>query len=172
VLVAYASKYGATAEIANKIGETLTQAGLTVNVMPADEVERLRSYGAVVLGSAVYAGQWLKPAAQFLKDNQTTLATRPLWLFSSGPTGTGDPATILGGWGFPPALQPIADHLKPRDIALFLGAIDLGKLHLGDKLILKAMRVEPEDSRDWSAIAKWAQGIAQQLAQPIAEPVF
>jgi menaquinone-dependent protoporphyrinogen oxidase len=171
-LVAYASKYGTTAEIANKIGEALTRAGLTVNVVPANEVENLRSYGAIVLGSAVYAGQWLKPAAKFLKDNQAVLATRPLWLFSSGPTGPGDPVTILGGWRFPQTLQPIADHLKPRDIALFHGAIRLDKLHLSDKLILRAMRVEPEDSRDWNDIARWAQGIAQQLAQPITEAVF
>jgi menaquinone-dependent protoporphyrinogen IX oxidase len=69
-------------------------------------------------------------------------------------------------------LQPIADHLKPRDIPLFHGAIRLDKLHLSDKRILRAMRVEPEDSRDWNDIARWAQGIAQQLAQPITEAVF
>lgn len=34
VLVAYASKYGATAEIAEKIGEVLNGAGLTTDVVP------------------------------------------------------------------------------------------------------------------------------------------
>ncbi|MDH7485767.1 MAG: hypothetical protein QHJ81_05760 [Anaerolineae bacterium] len=36
VLVAYATKYGATAEIAAKIGGVLRQAGLSADVLPAD----------------------------------------------------------------------------------------------------------------------------------------
>jgi len=56
VLIAYATKYGATEEIAGKIGEVLRQAGLTADVLPADKVGDVTSYQAVVLGSAVYAG--------------------------------------------------------------------------------------------------------------------
>jgi menaquinone-dependent protoporphyrinogen oxidase len=57
VLVAYATKYGATAEIAEKIGQVLHQAGLRTDVLPADRVSDLTPYNAVVLGSAVYVGQ-------------------------------------------------------------------------------------------------------------------
>ena len=38
VLVAYASKYGATAEIAKKLGKFLSGAGLNVDVLPVDSV--------------------------------------------------------------------------------------------------------------------------------------
>ena len=62
VLVAYATKYGATAEIAEKIGEVLRQAGLPTDVLPVDRVGDLSAYKAVVLGSAVYIGQWRKEA--------------------------------------------------------------------------------------------------------------
>jgi menaquinone-dependent protoporphyrinogen oxidase len=58
VLIAYATKYGATAEIAEKISEVLRQAGLTADVLPAAKVSDVTPYQAVVLGSAVYAGQW------------------------------------------------------------------------------------------------------------------
>ena len=57
ILVAYATKYGATAEIAEKIGQVLRQAGLRTDVLPANRVGNLTSYKAVVLGSAVYIGK-------------------------------------------------------------------------------------------------------------------
>jgi menaquinone-dependent protoporphyrinogen IX oxidase len=41
VLVAYARKYGATAEIAEKIGQVLTQAGLEVDMLPVERVGEL-----------------------------------------------------------------------------------------------------------------------------------
>ncbi|MBE0689894.1 MAG: flavodoxin domain-containing protein, partial [Anaerolineae bacterium] len=65
-LIAYASKYGATAEIAERIGQTLRESGLAAEVKPADQVDDVSKYSAVVLGSAVYAGQWRKEAATFL----------------------------------------------------------------------------------------------------------
>jgi len=57
VLVAYATKHGATAEIADKIGQVLRQAGLRTDVLPTDHVSDLVAYKAVVLGSAVYIGK-------------------------------------------------------------------------------------------------------------------
>ena len=97
VLVAYATKYGATAEIAEKIGQALRGAGLSADVLPADRVSDLTPYQAVVLGSAVYIGQWRKEAVKFLKANETVLAEKPVWLFSSGPSGEGDPVELGQG---------------------------------------------------------------------------
>jgi menaquinone-dependent protoporphyrinogen oxidase len=82
VLVAYATKYGATAEIAEKIGQVLRQAGLRADVLPVDRVKDLTPYDAVVVGSAVYTGQWRKTAVKFLQANETALARRQVWLFS------------------------------------------------------------------------------------------
>ena len=111
VLVAYATKYGATADIAEKIGQVLRQAGLQTDVLPTDSVSDLTLYKAVVLGSAVYAGQWRKEAVMFLEVNEKTMAERPVWLFSSGPTGVGDPVESMKGWRFPVAQQAIADRI-------------------------------------------------------------
>lgn len=47
VLVTYATKYGATAEIAEKIGEVLRQEGLDTDVIPVKQVQDLASYTAV-----------------------------------------------------------------------------------------------------------------------------
>lgn len=163
VLVAYATKYGATAEIAEKIGQVLQEAGLQAEVLPVEQVHDLTPYEAVVLGSAVYAGQWRREAAAFLQAHEEALAQRPVWLFSTGPTGEGDPVQLMQGWRFPEALQPVAERIAPRDIAFFQGSLDPGKLNLGERLVVRALKVPTGDYRDWEAIASWAAGIAQAL---------
>ena len=45
-----------------------------------------------MLASAVYTGHWLKEAREFSSRLAPVLATRPVWLFSSGPTG--DPSSF------------------------------------------------------------------------------
>ncbi|MEJ2210472.1 MAG: flavodoxin domain-containing protein [Anaerolineae bacterium] len=163
VLVAYGSKYGSTAEIADVIGQVLAEAGLDVDVRSAETVDDVAPYGAIVLGSGVYAGMWRKEAAQFLEVHQARLAECPVWLFSSGPSGEGDPVELLDGWRFPEAQKPIADRISPRDMAVFHGNIDRDKVNLAEKLIVKAVKGEFGDFRDWDAIRSWASDIASEL---------
>lgn len=163
ILVAYASKYGSTAEIAEKIAEVLGQNNLNVTVLAADKVSDVTPYDAMVLGSAVYAGSWLKDAVHLLESNEKILSTKPVWIFSSGPTGEGKPVDIMHGWRFPEALEKIADRIKPKDIAFFHGKIDLDNMHFGEKLIVKALRAKEGDFRNWEAISVWAKGIATAL---------
>jgi len=164
VLLAYATKYGATAEIAEKIGEVLAQAGISVDVLPVNQVKDLDTYGAVVLGSAVYIFRWRKEASRFLKANAKLLADRPLWIFSSGPTGKEDPVELTKGWRFPKGLQPLLDNIKPREVVVFHGAIDPGKMKGMEKWMIQKVGAALEDSRDWEAIASWAKAIASALA--------
>jgi menaquinone-dependent protoporphyrinogen oxidase len=163
VLVAYASKYGATAGIAERIGRALREAGLEAEVKAAEKVSDLSPYGAVVLGSAVYAGQWMKEAASFLTENEGALEERPVWLFSSGPTGEGDPVELMKGWRFPENLQPVADRIGARDLAFFGGVIDPKKLSFPEKMIVRALKAPTGDFRDWESIEAWAESVAENL---------
>ena len=163
VLVAYATKYGATAGIAEKIGQVLREARLAVDVKLAGEVRDLAPYGAVVLGSAVYIGRWRKEAVKFLKANEQALAQRPVWIFNSGPLGEGDAAEQAGDLGFPKALRPIADRIGVRDVAIFFGAVDLEKLNPLERWMFKNVDSPIGDFRDWDAVAAWAEGIAAAL---------
>jgi menaquinone-dependent protoporphyrinogen oxidase len=165
ILVTYASKYGATAEIAEKIGQVLREAGLSAEVLAVNRVGDLAAYKAIVLGSAVYIGQWRKEAAKFLKANEAALAEKLVWLFSSGPTGEGDPVELVQGWRFPNGLQPIADRIQPRDTAVFHGALDEGKLSFIQKWMIGQVKSPLGDFRDWEAIASWARAIADTLKQ-------
>lgn len=62
VLVAYATRHGATKEIAEALAGALRRDGHPVDLRAADHVETLDPYDAAVLGSAVYYGHWLDPA--------------------------------------------------------------------------------------------------------------
>ena len=53
VLVAYATKHGATAEIAEAIADELRHAGHEADCLGAGEVTGLDSYDAAIIGSAV-----------------------------------------------------------------------------------------------------------------------
>ncbi len=165
VLVAYATKYGATAEIAARIGQTLREAGLATDVMPAGQVKDLAPYQAVVLGSALYMGRWRKEAANFLQHNEKALTAKQVWLFGSGPLGEGDPVELAKGWGFPKGLQAVADRIRPRDNTLFHGAVDLQKLNPLERWMFKNAKSAVGDFRDWKMITSWATGIAEALKQ-------
>lgn len=167
ILVTCASKYGATQEIAEKIGEVLRQAGLQTDVIPVDSIQDLNSYQVVILGSAVYIGKWQKEAEKFLQANEVILAKRLVWLFSSGPTGEGDPVELIEGSRLPEALQPIADRIQPRDIAVFHGYINPDKINFIEKWAIKSLVKKPfGDFRDWDTIVTWATTIADALKDP------
>jgi menaquinone-dependent protoporphyrinogen oxidase len=163
VLVAYASKHGMTAEIAERIGAVVRGQGFDVDVAAADRAKDPAGYRAVVLGSGVYAGMWRRPAAKFLKSHAAELARRPVWLFSSGPTGDGDLGTLLQGWTFPRGLQPFADRVKPRGVTVFRGAFDEKKAGCLERWIIRKVKAPFGDFRDWPAIEAWARGIAAAL---------
>jgi menaquinone-dependent protoporphyrinogen oxidase len=163
VLVAYASKRGATAEIARKVGEVLRKEGLDVDVVPAKQVSNPAEYQAVIIGSAAYMGMWRKEAVKLLKDNEKLLTERLVWIFSSGPTGEGDPMELVQGWRFPKAQQPIIERIKPRDIAVFHGKLDPDTMNFFEKAIIKNVKSAIGDFRDWNAITAWAKDIANAL---------
>jgi menaquinone-dependent protoporphyrinogen oxidase len=163
ILVTYATKYGATKEIAEKIGEVLRQAELPTDVVLVDRVGDLTPYKAIILGSAVYIGKWRKEAVEFLKKNAQALAERPVWLFSSGPTGEGDPVELLKGWRIPGEMQPLVDQIKLRDIAVFHGSLDNEKMNMVEKWMIKNVKAPVGDFRDWDAITAWATSIVEAL---------
>lgn len=163
LLVGYATKYGSTAEIAEKIGAEIRAAGISVDVLPVHRELDVSEYDAVVLGSAVYMGRWLRDAVDYLKTNESMLANKEVWIFSTGPTGKGDPAKLLNNWNFPKRLMPILDHIQPYDVTVFHGALSPKKLTLVDRVIIRNVKAPTGDFRDWNMILSWAKGIVAEL---------
>lgn len=157
VLVAYASKHGATAEIAERISETLRTHGLDVTCSPASNAA-VDSIDALVFGGALYAGAWPKSAKAFVEQAEQHASNLPTWVFSSGPVG--DPPQPEER---PEQADALADRLAPREHRLFAGAIDRSQLSLMERGITKALRISDGDYRDWATIEEWANEIATAL---------
>lgn len=163
VLVAYGTKYGATKEIAEKIGEILKGEGIPADVLPADRTTDPGQYNAFVIGSAIYMGFWRKEAIIFVENNINILTKCQVWIFSSGPTGEGDITEQMKDWKYPPKLKLAIEQIKPKDITAFHGAADPAKLTLIHKAILKMVKAPTGDFRKWDVIESWAKDIAEQL---------
>lgn len=169
VLVAYASKHGSTQGIADRIGEDLREDGHQVDVRPAGQARHAEEYDAFVVGSAAYAGHWVKDASSFVKKNKETLAHHPLWFFSSGPLGT-DKVDKEGHDVLEASLPKEAEEfafLDPRDHHVFFGALHLDELGFTGRMLRKMPATRdaiPEgDFRDWEEIDLWAHGIGREL---------
>jgi len=67
VLVAYASRHGATVGIAERIAVDLREAGLAAEARSMNDVADIDGYDAFVIGSAAYMFHWLKEATAFVK---------------------------------------------------------------------------------------------------------
>src|SRR5512141_2550281 len=74
VLVAYASRHGATQGIAEPIAQPLAGNGLEVTTQSADRAQVSETYDAYVIGSGAYAGHWISAASDFVSRNRAQLA--------------------------------------------------------------------------------------------------
>ena len=172
VLVAYATRHGSTAEIAERIASRLAERGQIADAQPVEDVASIDGYDAVVLGGAAYMFHWLKPAVTFAKKNRKELAAHPVWLFSSGPLGTDmvdkDGRDVLEA-SRPKEFEDLTSLLHPRGEAVFFGAYDPNAqpMGLGERLVrhMPATReaIPAGDFRDWDAIDTWSDEIAGEL---------
>ena len=162
VLVAVASKHGATREIAEAIGRVLRTAGLETDVRDVEVAGSPAGYAAAIIGSGAYAGNWLKPARAFIDRYEAALVAMPVWLFSSGPLG--DPLKPDDSEAV--RIDAIETATGARQHRVFAGALFKEKLSFAERAIIKAVRAADGDYRDWDAIESWANEIAAALVNP------
>ncbi len=158
VLVTVASKHGATREIGEELAHALRSRGLEVAVRAPQEVATIDDFDAVVLGSAVYAGHWLRPATELAAREGDELRRRPVWLLSSGPLGD-EPAAFAD----PPEVADITLRIGARGHRVFGGELSRGELGLAERAVVKMVRAPYGDFRNWLAIDAWADELAGDL---------
>ncbi|MGN6301255.1 MAG: flavodoxin domain-containing protein [Angustibacter sp.] len=157
-LVTAASKHGSTADIAAAVADGLRRRGLETDVRPPEAVDDLTGYDVVVIGSAVYAGRWMKDAKAFVERHASALRWRDVWLFSSGPLG--DPPQQVEE---PVDVVALLGESGARGHAVFSGRLDPHDLGLGERLVARAVKAPLGDFRDWKDVDEWAGRIAQAV---------
>lgn len=158
VLVAFATMFGSTREVAEAIASALRDAGAEVEVRPAREVKGLDGYGAVVLGAPLIMHKLHKDARSFLSRHEKALTSLPVAIFALGPVKVprdeeewrvcqSEFDGVLAGLGW----------LKPVATALFGGRFDPALLKFPFNVM--AASAPSSDARDWTAISAWAAGL-------------
>ena len=173
VVVAYASKYGFTKGIAERIAEKMTSSGVETEAKDVSQVDGPEDYDAFVIGSAVFFGKWMKEAHEFVTRNQAMLAAKPVWLFSSGPVGT-ETKTKKGESmieaSIPKDIEEFKDIISPRDHHVFYGGFNSSGHGVGGWIVRRLSAASKAlvegDFRNWPEIEAWAIGIARELETP------
>ncbi|WP_338887297.1 flavodoxin domain-containing protein [Rhodococcus sovatensis] len=158
ILIATASRHGSTRELGRWLGTSITDRVVgddtSVEVRDAADVDSIAEYDAVIIGSAVYMGRWLREARSLVAREQTELETRPVWLFSSGPIGENTSETGPSKWDKAPWA---IDH------RVFGGKLDRSTLSRFERLVVRMIRAGDGDDRSRDDIDAWADTICRSL---------
>jgi menaquinone-dependent protoporphyrinogen IX oxidase len=154
ILIAFATKSGATEDTARKIADTLTgNYGLEVNLInlshqPSPDFSQ---YGSIVIGSGIRMKKWYKEAAKFLEND---FRGKNVALFVSSMYDGGNPET------YPVAvaryLEKISSeqlNVKPLTMEAFGGRMKfLGRV--------------TQDNRNLETIKKWSENLGKNICTP------
>jgi menaquinone-dependent protoporphyrinogen oxidase len=161
ILVAYASKCGATSEISIAITNALCAGGLSAELKKAEHVVSLDGYQGVVLGSAIYMGNPLKEAVSFIEKFASKMTGIPFALFDVGLTmKEKTPENEKTALDY---LRPISNIVTPVKTAAFAGRINYSTLPPLYRMFAQADKegiLAEGDFRDWTAIDNWTKELA------------
>ena len=158
ILLAYATRFGSTQEVAEVIAAVLRETGLKVDLQPMTEVRTLDNYDAVVVGAAIYNAKWNVVAHQFVSQYQEALTQLPVAIFTLGPLSASEAAKRNSRRQLDNELTKYP-WLKPVAVEIFAGKYDPSKPGMGffDRF------VPARDIRNWDAIRAWANTLSVQL---------
>ena len=162
ILVAYATRTGSTAEVAEAIAQRLCTAGMDTDVRPIADVQDVETYAGIVLGSAVRYASWLPEMQSFLAEHRDRLAERPVAFFTMHMLALGD--TPEAAAEREKYTAKARDFVQPVDEVFFEGKIDPARLSFFDRLAVRLVKSPVGDRRDWDRIAAWADGLVPRLA--------
>lgn len=170
VLVAYATRYGSTEEVARVVAQRLAARGVAVETKPAREVPALDPFDGVVIAAPYYIGSLLKDARGFLDRHREALEHKPIAVLALGPISAED--DIAEARQQLDGTLAKQEWLKPVAAEMFVGKYDPATLRGLDRLV-KALPASPlhgkpaADDRDWDAIAGWVDQLPDALGLPV-----
>lgn len=172
-LIVYGTRWGGTAKVAEKIGETLKEEGYSVDIFDARKPPQVDSYDLVIVGSGISGGKWTKGANGFLKRNAVMLRDKKTAFFVSC-------GMVIRESGQDKAKRDYLVKVSHKygltsiGYGFFGGILDFeAKYNILDRFFvnssksrLKKMGIDiskPYDFRDWDQIEAWTRDVARGL---------
>jgi menaquinone-dependent protoporphyrinogen oxidase len=167
LLVAYTSRGGSTAEVAEALGVSLREAGILVEVQPMGQVESFQGWKALIIGAPLYMGRFPSDLHKFFVRHRDAIDALHPWFFVLGPTRN-DPKDFEGART--QAEKQFKKHpwFRPEEIRIFGGKWDPNTMGFPFSLLRRLPgnpigKIPASDIRDWPAIREWAKAIARQV---------
>jgi menaquinone-dependent protoporphyrinogen oxidase len=182
-LIAYGTRYDATAMTAKEIANVLRQEGLDVKVvnLKDEKVRDMSDYELVVVGSGIKINRWTKEPEKFLKKYQKELAKKKVALFvccgSAEPIDEKEDKAASIERARKKYLEEKAAkyNLQPVALGLFGGVYNFNTMGWFFRRSMSAVKPQLEaagfketepglyDTRDLDAIRGWAKELAQKI---------
>lgn len=168
ILVAYASRFGTTGGVAERIGQVFCERGQTADIRHIKHIGDIESYDAAIIGSAVRSSKWLSEAIQFVQENRKTLSRMPVACFLTCLTiAKKDPGARSTAQSYMDSALQEVPEIKPVDTGLFAGVLDYGKMNFIMRAVMKSKMkdkgIAEGDYRDWIRIRSWAEDVVPKL---------
>jgi menaquinone-dependent protoporphyrinogen oxidase len=139
VLIAFRSRYGATARCAAELAALLGPSESVLVDLASRHVPPVESFDVVLVGGSIYGGRIQRAVTSFCENNQRVLLQRPVGLFVCSFFG-GEQARAQIDASFPAALLASAFARVP-----FGGELHLGSLRLLDRLLVRSLAPASRD---------------------------
>ena len=165
-LVAFATMYGSTREVAQEVATALQETGADVDVRPAGDVKHLGDYDLVVLGAPLIMHRLHGDARKFVSRHRKGLQQRPVAVFALGPVTHDEKEWQECRAQFDAELGKL-EGVAPVAAEMFGGRFDPALLRFPFNKFAGA--AEASDARDWEAIREWAADLPSHVAGSSAE---
>jgi menaquinone-dependent protoporphyrinogen oxidase len=164
VLVAFATRFGSTREIASAIAAELISEGMDATAAEATSALNPDDYDAFVIGSPLYGNKWMGAAGMFAAITSERINGKPVALFSIGTLSVGnEQAGQAEHDAFIGKLREVAPKLNVVSDALFTGYFDRANLPWYLRIIDRFAPTPQGDHRNWPAIHAWAKSVASKF---------
>lgn len=161
ILIAYATRNGSTAEIAEAIGKELKAAGHSVDVKEMKSITSVGGYTAIVVGAPMYMGKLIE-AKKFMDRYRENFRDLPVAAFAVGLAAVSKDPKMTDETKN--ALRAALDPIKPVEMTLLAGKLDPAKISfITRKMVEHFGKMPAKDYRDWDAIAAWSKVVAEKL---------
>jgi menaquinone-dependent protoporphyrinogen oxidase len=183
VLIAYATRYGATAGTSEEIAKILREEGFDVKVvnLKEEKVKDISEYDLVIVGSGMQMFRWVGEAEGFLNKFRRELAQKKVALFISSMKEAlkreGKTDELEKSWKRFLEDKATQYGLHPVSMGMFGGIMDYNKMNFLIRRTMGAIRESLEkdgfkenpagvyDMRDWDEIRDWTKDLAKKVRQ-------
>ena len=162
ILVAYATRYGSTKEVAEKIAATLWENGLSVEILPLNNVKSVEVFSAVVMGAPLQMFRWHKDAISFLNQNQKVLCKIPVAVFALGPFHDEESEWVEVRKQLDKELANFP-WLSPVSVSIVGAKYDPSVLGFPFNILPAMKQIPAIDIRNWDAVHGWAEGLVEKF---------